>query len=103
MARYRMATQANDKVTWQRWRDISREEYTRDLGENLTTSRLYHHLAILEEPWTRVSPDESFDAVVSQLLYYTKSLVLKTAFSNTRGSMLILIQRIVARNEEEAE
>ncbi|KAF6528258.1 hypothetical protein HZS61_008560 [Fusarium oxysporum f. sp. conglutinans] len=98
-----MATQANDKVTWQRWRDISREEYTRDLGENLTTSRLYHHLAILEEPWTRVSPDESFDAVVSQLLYYTKSLVLKTAFSNTRGSMLILIQRIVARNEEEAE
>jgi hypothetical protein len=99
----RMATQSDDMKAWQRWRDISKEEYTRALGENPTTGRIYHHLAILERPRTCLSPHEAFDATVSELFYYTKSLVVKTPFVGGRESVLTLIKPIVARNQEEAE
>ncbi|KAI2606638.1 hypothetical protein GGR54DRAFT_652322 [Hypoxylon sp. NC1633] len=103
LARYGMATQSDDKKALQRWHDISREEYTRALSENPTTGRIYHHLAILARPRTRVSPDEEFEATVSQFFYYTKSLVVKVPFFAARESLLTLIKPIVDRNEKEAE
>lgn len=98
-----MATQSDDNKAWQRWHDISREEYTRILSENPTTGRIYHHLAIMARPRTRVSPGEEFEATVSQFFYYTKSLVVKVPFFAARESVLTLIELIVARNEKEAE
>ncbi|KLP05346.1 Uncharacterized protein LW94_1883 [Fusarium fujikuroi] len=72
-------------------------------GENPTTGRIYHHLAILARPQTRVSPDEEFEATVSQFFYYTKSLVVEVPFFAARESVLTLIKPIVDRNEKEAE
>lgn len=84
----------------QRWRDVSKEEYTRVLIKQSTAGRIYHHLAFLERPETRASPDQVFDATVSQLFYYTKSLVVKDPFFPARESVLILIKPIVDRNNE---
>jgi len=59
-------------------------------------------LAILEQP-TLDSPDEVFDATVSQLFYYTKSLIVKTPYYSTRQSVLTIIKPIVDWNKEAAE
>ncbi|CZR49909.1 uncharacterized protein FPRO_16114 [Fusarium proliferatum ET1] len=103
LARYGMATQSGDKKALQRWHDISKEKYTRVSGENPTTGLIYHHLAILARPQTRVSPDEEFEATVSQFFYYTKSLVVEVPFFAAREVVLTLIKPIVDRNEKEAE
>ncbi|KAF5973452.1 Telomerase-binding EST1A [Fusarium coicis] len=103
LARYGMATQSADKKALQRWHDISKEEYTRASGENPTAGHIYHHLAILARPQTRVSPDEEFEATVSQLFCYTKSLLVEDPFFAARESVLTLIKPIVDRNEKEAE
>ena len=98
-----MATQSNDKDAWQRWQAISGEEYTRALVKNPKTGRLYHHLAILARPRTRLSPDEDFEATVSQLFLFTKALVVENAFPPARESVLTVINPIIARNKKEAE
>lgn len=95
-----MVTQSGEEEAQQRWRDISKEEYTRALSKNPTTGRIYHHLAILEMPETWHSPSENFDAIISQLFYYTKSLVVKTPFFNTRNFILTLIKPIITWNKE---
>lgn len=95
-----MDTQSDDL---QRWQDISKEEYTRASSENPTIGRIYHHLAILARPRTRVSPDEEFEANVTGFFYYTKSLVVKVPYFAARESVLILIKPIVDRDEKEAK
>lgn len=85
----------------ERWRETSKEEYTRVRDEDPTIGRIYHHLAILERPQS--SPDADFDATVSKLFYYTKSLVVKNPFFTTRASVLFVIRPIVARNKEAAK
>ena len=99
----RLATQPDNPETEHRWRDISKEEYSRVVDDYPTTGRIYHHLAVLERPHTGVSPDENFDAIVSQFFYYTKSLVVKVPFFRTRESVLTVIEPIMARNEKAAE
>lgn len=98
-----MRTQSEDKEAWQCWQGISKELYTRALNNKPTIGRLYHHLAILARPRTRLSPEEDFEATVSQFFYYTKALVVEVPFIPARKSMLTLIQRIVACDEDEAE
>ncbi|OAL20353.1 hypothetical protein AYO20_11504 [Fonsecaea nubica] len=83
--------------------DISKEEYTRCQSKDPSIGRIYHYLAILAQPRTRISPDEQFHATVSHLFYYTKSLVVKAPVFAARESVSTLIKPIVARNEEEAE
>ena len=96
-----MATQKGDEKTWQRWQDISKRDYTRVLELNPTCGRLFHHLAILTKPRTQVTSDKDFEASVSQLFYYTKSLVVENPFPATRESILSLIFPLVARAKED--
>ncbi|KAH0829997.1 hypothetical protein AYO21_11516 [Fonsecaea monophora] len=103
LARYGMATQSNDEGACQRWHDIAKEEFTRAHSKNPTTGRIYHHLAVVAWPRTRVSRDKAFEASVSQFFYYTKALVVKVPFFPARQSVLFLIKTIVARNETDAE
>lgn len=98
-----MATQSDDKRTWQRWQDISREGYTRLLGGNPTTGRYYHHLAVLARPQTQLLPEEDFEATVSQFFYYTKSLVVEIPYLDARKSLLTLSRGIDARSRNQAK
>ncbi|KAH6980502.1 hypothetical protein EDB80DRAFT_626217, partial [Ilyonectria destructans] len=101
LARYGVAIQSDNMEVRERWRETSKEEYTRVRDEDPTIGRIYHHLAILERPQS--SPDADFDATVSKLFYYTKSLVVKNPFFTTRASVLFVIRPIVARNKEAAK
>ncbi|KIW76815.1 hypothetical protein Z517_09259 [Fonsecaea pedrosoi CBS 271.37] len=103
LARYGMATQSDDEGASQRWHDIAKEGFTRAMSKNPTTGRIYHHLAVVAQARTRVSPDGKFEASVSQFFYYTKALVVKVPFFPARETVLFLIKTIVARNEKEAE
>lgn len=97
LARYGMAIQDLGELG-QRWRETAKQEYTRALIEKPTTGRIYHHLAILEYTYSWFSKD-FFDATVSKLFYFTKSLIVKTPFFPSRDSVLTVIGPIVARNE----
>ncbi|KAI5465159.1 hypothetical protein BGZ63DRAFT_422113 [Mariannaea sp. PMI_226] len=97
---YAITILKNDTIAGQCWRDVSREDYTRVLVEKPTEGRIYHHLAILERP--RPSLDKDFNAIVSQLFYFTKSLVVETPFFTTRDSIWTIINIIIARTKEPA-
>lgn len=77
--------------------------YTRAQGENPKVGYFYHHLAILARPRTQLSPDENFEATVSQLFLFTKALVVENAFPPARESVLTVVNPIIARNKKEAE
>lgn len=97
-----MAVEEKDMEVKDRWRYTSREEYTRARNNDPTVGRLYHHLAILVRSLSS-SPDARFDADVSRLFYFTKSLVVEAPFYATRESVLTAIEKIVDRNKEAAE
>ncbi|KAH7025232.1 uncharacterized protein B0I36DRAFT_417372 [Microdochium trichocladiopsis] len=102
LARYGMAIQEEDKKVQERWRDTAKEEYTQVVIDDPTVGRLYHHLAILVRARSS-SPDAIFEANVSKLFYYTKSLIVKTPFYTARDSVLTVVNPIVDRNKKAAE
>jgi hypothetical protein len=95
-----MVTQSDDRQATQHWHDIPKEHYTQVQSENPVDGRIYYQLAMMARPQIRLSPDEAFDAAVSQLFYHTKSLMVKTPYFAGRRSLLSVIQPIVTRNEE---
>jgi len=87
----------------QHWKYVAREQYARALDYNPTCGLLYHQLALLAQPQSPSSPDAYFDAIVFQLFYLTKSLVVESPFTNSRDAILAVADSIIARDNKEAE
>lgn len=95
-----MATLLNRGSSGQLWWDISMEQYTRALDKHSSVGRLNHHQAILMKPKAGSKPDARFDAMVSQLFYFTKAFLVEIPFFAARESMLVVIGPIVYQNKK---
>ncbi|KAK3332060.1 hypothetical protein B0T19DRAFT_482417 [Cercophora scortea] len=92
----------DDRVLGRRWKAIAEEEYTRVLDYNPGNGRLYHHLAVLNQPSSLTQTDADFEVLMSHIFYFTKSLVVQEPYTKTRESIRVVMKRIINKNKQEA-
>lgn len=85
LGRYRIAIEDDEPKDREVWSGVAKDWYSKASNKSPTVSRLYHHLAILIKPY-----------ILTQLLYYTKCLIYITPFESTRGSIITLLNPILA-------
>ncbi|KAL9098764.1 MAG: hypothetical protein Q9163_005636, partial [Psora crenata] len=85
LGRYRMAIEDDEPSDREVWSGVSKYWYSKASDKSPHVGRLYHHLAILARPYT-----------LEQLSLYTRSLTCVIPFENARGSIMTLLNPILA-------
>ena len=85
LGRYRMAIEDDEPRDREVWSSVAKYWYGKASDKGPTVGRLYHHLAILARPYT-----------LEQLSLYTKSLTCIIPFESARGSIMTLLNPILA-------
>src|SRR6266496_377770 len=84
LARYRMAVEEADLRDREVWAGVARYWYNKAADKSPNVGRIQHHLAVLARP-----------NILQQLFFYTKSLICKQPFLNTRESIMLLFNPIL--------
>ena len=87
-SRYRKAVEEDKPRDREVWSSVARFWYAKAADRSPAIGRLYHHLAILAQPYT-----------LEQLSLYTKSLTCVTPFEHARDSLMTL-SRPISENRE---
>jgi hypothetical protein len=90
LGRYRMAIEDDDIRDREIWTGVAKHWYSKAADKAPTTSRLYHHLAILARP-----------NAIQQLFYYAKSLCVAVPFTSARESILTLFEPVLSPGQEQ--
>ena len=85
LARYRMAIEDDEPRDREVWSNVAKYWYSKASDKSPYVGRLYHHLAILARPYT-----------LEQHSLYTRSLICVTPFESARGSIMTLLNPILA-------
>jgi len=88
LARYRMAVEEADLRDREVWAGVARYWYNKAADKSPNVGRIQHHLAVLARP-----------NILQQLFFYTKSLICKQPFLNTRESIMLLFNPILDPTE----
>ncbi|KAB8349816.1 hypothetical protein FH972_023829 [Carpinus fangiana] len=88
LARYRMAIEEEDLRDREIWTGVAKTWYFKAVDRSPSVGRLQHHLAILART-----------NAVEQLSLYARSLAAVQPFASTRGSILTLLEPMMARQE----
>ncbi|KAL9124853.1 MAG: hypothetical protein Q9217_005866 [Psora testacea] len=85
LGRYRMAIEDDEPKDREVWSGVAKYWYSKASDKSPAVGRLYHHLAILARPYT-----------LEQLSLYSRSLTCVTPFESARGSIMTLLNPILA-------
>ena len=85
LGRYRMAIEDDEPRDREVWSNVAKYWYSKASDKSPTIGRLYHHLAILAKPYS-----------LEQLSLYERSLTSVTPFESARGSIMTLLNPILA-------
>ena len=85
LGRYRMAIEDDEPKDREVWSGVAKYWYSKASDKSPAVGRLYHHLAILARPYT-----------LEQLSLYTRSLTCVNPFESARGSIMTLLNPILA-------
>src|SRR5262245_45314993 len=85
------------------WNRIYKAQAVRFQAWDPTNGCAYSHLARTEQPYPWTSPVKDFDAIVAQLCYYVKALLVRNPDFSARESLLAVINPIVAWNAKVTE
>ena len=85
LGRYRMAIEDDEPRDRETWSNVAKYWYSKASDKSPHVGRLYHHLAILARPYT-----------LEQLSLYTRSLTCVTPFESARGSIMTLLNPVLA-------
>jgi hypothetical protein len=88
LGRYRMAIEDGEANDHEVWRRVARMWYTKASDKSPHVGRLYHHMAILEEPFT-----------VQQFSLYLTALTCVEPFENARISIMTILKPIFENNK----
>ncbi|KAM5480133.1 hypothetical protein MaudMau93_007661 [Microsporum audouinii] len=92
LARYRMAVEEVDMYDRENWAEVARHWYRTAADKGPNVGRIQHHSAVLARPH-----------ILSQLFYYTKSLVCVEPFPSSKESILLLFNPLLEDEQKQKQ